>query len=106
MSKYFALIAVMALHLSASAVGQVVPSAMDYAQSVSLRAAEGDSGDTSGWNGCKYQTGSDSRKMVITCEGTRQILVHGGQLFPSRFQCTFEFEPVVGGYTVKSETCD
>lgn len=48
---------------------------------------------------CQYQTdeelevGGDIR--IVSCNGTRQILVRGGYMVQSNFECLFTFEPML-----------
>lgn len=87
-----------------SAQALIVKDPIAYATQVSKSFAEGDSNDDSGWNSCEYN--NKDALMQIQCDGTREILVHGGKMFTRAFQCNFTFEPYstdgesISGYDV------
>ena len=77
---------------------------MQYAEQNSKSFAEGDANDNSGWQGCEYQpSGADT--IAIECRGSRQILIHGGEMVTGSFVCNYEFEAAAGGYAVLAEEC-
>jgi hypothetical protein len=64
---------------------------VQYAEKSSLYYAEGDTGDTRGWEGCDVKQLYPQRVHIL-CEGTMTVLVHGGHESQKRFVCEYLFE--------------
>lgn len=79
---------------------------MLYAEMVSQSYAEGDSGESSGWQGCWYDNSSKTHP-VISCEGHLTTLMHGGHPVQQSFQCQFKFNKSLQErvYNVLVEEC-
>lgn len=70
----------------------IVNNPMEYANEQSKLFALGDSNDSSGWQGCSYNESGDDSFLKIDCDGTREILVHGGHMQKVNFTCEFIFQ--------------
>lgn len=80
---------------------------MQYAEESSKEFAMGDVNDDSGWNGCTFAATSTEANPSITCNGSRVILVHGGEPVSTSFVCEFEFSAKneKGPYEILKEDC-
>ncbi|MNT68236.1 hypothetical protein D3C72_2064490 [compost metagenome] len=82
---------------------------MQYAERISKYSAEGDSGDSSGWAGCNLDPNDYGDQILhIECQGTAELLVHGGHWTTANFYCSFAFEPNPRSetdYIIDSESC-
>lgn len=74
---------------------------MKYAEDYSRFFGEGDSNDSSGWGGCVYIQPQADALTRIYCVGTREILVHGGNMVEASFTCDFTFSDNL----IVSENC-
>ena len=91
-----------------SAQVKQVKSPMKYAKANSKMFAEGDSNDSSGWLGCVYDDSEAGALTLIRCNGSRDVLVHGGEMVTKAFSCLFTFEPSLSSqkYYVSYEMCE
>jgi hypothetical protein len=82
---------------------------MKYAEQVSKSYAEGDANDSSGWQGCQYALLDPENPLLdIECEGTAQLLMHGGHWVHSNFSCSFSFaedNTSTTDYFIATESC-
>lgn len=104
-------LAISAISLSVGATEIDWPKAdqpMKYAQEYSKSYAEGDSNDSSGWQGCDEMFTEANEITRIQCVGERDILVLGGHWERMAFACEFTFEPSSDwiGYIVTYELCE
>lgn len=81
---------------------------ISYATEASQYYAQGDSNDSSGWETCEYLT--PNKTLRIECSGTRDILVHGGEMFTVDFSCSFNFAMLSSSngevrYEILAEDC-
>ena len=84
---------------------------IEYSLNVAKEYSLGDSNEEGEYS-CWYETeeelemGGDIR--IVSCNGTRQVLVFGGHMVQSNFECRFNFEPMPLGSTywqVTHERC-
>lgn len=105
------LMALLAMTASISAIAaphRTVSNPMAYSENQSKFFAEGDSNDSSGWRGCRFDDSEGESVTHILCEGTREILVHGGKMVTVPFYCHFIFSPRLqgrGGYYFEAGEC-
>lgn len=61
---------------------------------------------------CVTQTPAENPSIIIGCDGTRKVLVHGGRMFAVSFTCRFVFDPAGRNrnghavYSVSEEDCE
>lgn len=76
----------------ANAAAHNVRNPRAYAEKASRAFAEGDDYDSSGWAGCsEFSPGSALR---FVCEGSRNVLVHGGHRTKVPYRCEFNFRQI------------
>lgn len=91
---------------SAIVFAQSIIDPLKYAQKDSWEHSKGDTGDTSGWQGCRV-TQARYNQVVILCQGYMKVLVHGGYPANKAFLCQYVFEKRNSNlYFVKYETCN
>lgn len=82
---------------------------LQYAESISKRYAEGDSGEPSGWEGCQFVTyNPEDPLLYVECQGTAELLMHGGHWTSSNYSCEFSFEEDTlgpSGFFINTESC-
>lgn len=82
---------------------------MQYAERISKSYAEGDSAESSGSEGCQYVTFNPEDPLIyIECQGTAELLMHGGHWTTSSYSCEFSFEEDTlgpSGFFINTESC-
>lgn len=103
-----AVFALLVSGVATKAEARQVQDPMKYSEEYSKLYAEGDSNDTSGWEGCEYDNSEVDGIFRIHCAGTREIMVHGGHMVRRSFTCAFSFQPslTAEGNFVVYESCE
>jgi hypothetical protein len=110
--KFFSTFILMCLFSSVGFAAQktsTITNPMKYAVAASQAYAGGDSNDSSGWRACWFNDSEPEDGITaVQCDGSLEILVHGGEMVTRDFQCEFQFEESLNPskYFVTIENCE
>jgi hypothetical protein len=95
--------------MSIQEAGELVLDPMDFAEDAAKFYAEGDTGSSEGFGSCSNDGVENNNITHIRCHGTRGILVHGGEMFESEFECEYYFSAAIlnkdKGFHYEGESC-
>jgi hypothetical protein len=85
------------LIISSSAKAVQIRNPLHYSKSVARDFASGDSGRPKEYD-CRHERDEElevgGNIQIISCDGIRDVLVFGGHMTTTRFECRFNFEPL------------